>query len=286
MNLWEDLEKNDYENKLEDNKIEKVLLKMILTDNMTKTIRKSITKLIDTENYRYAYFNSQEGLSKKLRKQYTNFFDAILPECENDLETDLFAPQSIRNNIDLIYGVKGIMLNKILSQIMYNSKITNWGYIPEDSSEKDKRKVLIGIDYPGFNMPLKLHMNKDELIEYLEMIKGNAVLPVYEGNGDMTYKGKKLTTKIFMPLTEKRESEIIKANKEINSVDSKYLYVRHIGNLITKKCKKILKIYPQKYIDLKTKNMGTKRNGKFIPDAENENTNLKQEDIDKGKNLG
>lgn len=204
MNLWEDLEKNDYENKLEDNKIEKVLLKMILTDNMTKTIRKSITKLIDTENYRYAYFNSQEGLSKKLRKQYTNFFDAILPECENDLETDLFAPQSIRNNIDLIYGVKGIMLNKILTQIRYNSKITNWGYIPEDSSEKDKRKVLIGIDYPGFNMPLKLHMNKDELIEYLEMIKGNAVLPVYEGNGDMTYKGKKLTTKIFMPLTEKR----------------------------------------------------------------------------------
>ena len=178
------------------------------------------------------------------------------------------------------------MLNKILTQIRYNSKITNWGYIPEDSSEKDKRKVLIGIDYPGFNMPLKLHMNKDELIEYLEMIKGNAVLPVYEGNGDMTYKGKKLTTKIFMPLTEKRESEIIKANKEINSVDSKYLYVRHIGNLITKKCKKILKIYPQKYIDLKTKNMGTKRNGKFIPDAENENTNLKQEDIDKGKNLG
>ena len=37
------------------------------------------------------------------------------------------------------------------------------------------------------------------------------------------------------------------------------------------------------YIDLKTKNMGTKRNGKFIPDA---NTNLKQKDIDKGKNLG
>ena len=40
------------------------------------------------------------------------------------------------------------------------------------------------------------------------------------------------------------------------------------------------------YIDLKTKNMGTKRNGKFIPDAENENTNLKQKDIDKCKNLG
>ena len=33
MNLWEDLEKNDYENKLEDNKIEKVLLKMILTNS-------------------------------------------------------------------------------------------------------------------------------------------------------------------------------------------------------------------------------------------------------------
>ena len=78
MNLWEDLEKNDYENKLEDNKIEKVLLKMILTDNMTKTIRKSITKLIDTENYRYAYFNSQEVLSKKLRfKSIVSFFKAL-----------------------------------------------------------------------------------------------------------------------------------------------------------------------------------------------------------------
>ena len=34
---------------------------------------------------------------------------------------------------------------------------------------------------------------------------------------------------------------------------------KNIGNLITKKCKKILKIYPQKYIDLKTEKYHQKK---------------------------
>lgn len=283
MRLWKDLESEDYENELSDEQISRLILKMKTADNMLKTFKEGqLPKVNNLTKCKYLIVEEEVKIKDDIKRQYASLFDAILPETVNDLQTDMLSDQYIKSYINVIYDVKCVMIKKLLMQIEYNSKITNWGYIPE---EKYSPNVLIGIDYPGFNMPLKLHIGKQELIKYLETVKGNAVLPVYEGSNDMIYKGRQLTTKVFMPLTEKRESEIIRANKEVNSVDLKYLYIRHMGNLVTKKCKKISKMYPRKYVDLKTRNMGTKRNGQFIPDVENENTNLKQKDIDKGKNL-
>ena len=272
LNLWNDLEKEDYEENLTEEQILKALLKMKLCDIISNKMREQATEFYEAENYRYSILNMKD-INPKLKEEYTNYFNIILPESENNFDKDLLSGQSSRNNMDIIYMAKSNMLKELLLQIDYNQKITNWGYMPENSQETqvDKKKILLGIDYPGFNMPLRLHADKQDIIEYFKTLKNSAVIPIYEGYNDMSYKGRKLTTKIFMPLTEIRESEIICKNKTINSVDLKYNYIKHLGNLVTKKSKKISQIHPHRYIDLESGKTGVKIKGEFIPDKQQKN---------------
>ena len=272
LNLWNDLEKEDYEENLTEEQILKALLKMKLCDIISNKMREQATEFYEAENYRYSILNMKD-INPKLKEEYTNYFNIILPESENNFDKDLLSGQSSRNNMDIIYMAKSNMLKELLLQIDYNQKITNWGYMPENSQETqvDKKKILLGIDYPGFNMPLRLHADKQDIIDYFKTLKNSAVIPIYEGYNDMNYKGRKLTTKIFMPLTEIRESEIICKNKTINSVDLKYNYIKHLGNLVTKKSKKISQIHPHRYIDLESGKTGVKIKGEFIPDKQQKN---------------
>lgn len=269
LNLWGKLENEDYEDCLSDEQIIKTILKMKLCDNISNKIKGQITKFYEAENYRYSVMNMKD-ISPKLKEEYTDYFNTILPESENNFDKDLLSGQSSRNNIDIIYLSKSNMLKELLLQIDYNRKITNWGYMPENPQETqiDKKKILLGIDYPGFNMPLRLHADKEDIIEFFKTLKNSAIIPMYEGYNDMRYKGRNLTTKILMPLTDIRETEIIYKNKTINPVDLKYNYTKHLGNLVTKKCKKISQIYPHKYIDLESGKTGIKMNGNFVPDKE------------------
>ena len=50
-----------------------------------------------------------------------------------------------------------------------------------------------------------------------------------------------------------------------------------MGNLVTKKTKKIQKIYSREYIDLETNQKVTKVNGKFELVEENDKTNIEVE---------
>ena len=84
------------------------------------------------------------------------------------------------------------------------SKVTNWGIIP-DKREANKNYVIIGIDYPGFNLPLKMHVLKSGVLNCIKYLQGDTILPIYNGGRDMRYIGKNIKTSILMPLTQKKE---------------------------------------------------------------------------------
>ena len=172
LNLWNDLEKEDYEENLTEEQILKALLKMKLCDIISNKMREQATEFYEAENYRYSILNMKD-INPKLKEEYTNYFNIILPESENNFDKDLLSGQSSRNNMDIIYMAKSNMLKELLLQIDYNQKITNWGYMPENSQETqvDKKKILLGIDYPGFNMPLRLHADKQDIIDYFKTLK-------------------------------------------------------------------------------------------------------------------
>ena len=271
LDLWQMLEENGNIDSISAEKLVKTIFKLNFLDNVSGKIRKNLIKLDSEENSSIMYFDYNKEMPQDFEKEYEEFFDKFLPECNNNLEDDLDCCHSIRNNINIIYDKKNEMIKKLLIQIEHNPKITNWGCIINKNKQKDgydKNVVLLGFDYPGFNMPLRLHTQKNDIVKYLKTLKSDAVIPIYEGNSDMEYKGKMLTTKVFMPLTQKRESEIVEKNKSTNPADLRYPYIKHLGNLLTRKYKRINKIYPSKYIDLETGEIGTKRNGKFMPESE------------------
>ena len=276
LNLWDNIEDKNNIDQISDEVLFGIVLKLKLLDNIAEKARKNITEYDESENYRYARYDYKKNITSDFKGNYKFEFDNILPDIENDFLKDIDCCQSIRNNIKLIYETKETMIRELLLQINHNSKITNWGYIPEDKINDDNF-ILIGIDYPGFNLPLKLHMRKKNIIQFFDETKSDAIIPIYEGEKDMMYKGRRLTTKIYMPLTEQRESEIIAKNKTINTVDLKYNYIRHLENLINKKSKKISKMYTHEYIDLNTMQRGIKLNGKFIGNIKEDNEEKKRE---------
>lgn len=264
LNLWEELKQDDYNPEITDEQISNCIVKMKVLDRIYVMLKENLKdQYIEANNHKVLQFKIEEEIDIKSQLEFKKYFDEILPTSDNDITHNLEGRQSIRDSIKTIYDTKFNMIMRLIHQIEYNSKITNWGYIPEN--EKDKGKVLLGIDYPGFNMPLRLHINKRELVSFLKNFKNSSVIPIYEGNADMIYKGKMLKSRAFMPLTEERESFIIQKNKNLNVVDLKYNYIRHIGNLLTKKNKKIPKIYIREYIDLETGEKGNKIKGEFVP---------------------
>lgn len=266
LNLWE-----NYENaELDEEKIKNVLQKENICDRVFNKIKDDIKETIHEETFSYGLINLK-NIPQQFKKEYKEYFDEKIRESKNSLEEDIVSGQNKRNVESAIYRAKASMIQELLLDIEHNKNITNWGYIPEtqdgkNSIQRNKRHILISIDYPGFNMPLRLHTEKDIIEEFFKIRKNSAIIPIYEGSQDFKYKGEKLSTKLFMPLTETGESEIIKQNKNINAVDARYGYIKHLGNLVTKKVKSIKKIFPSRYVDLTNGTEGIKINNEFIPD--------------------
>lgn len=219
-----------------------------------------------------------DQIDKKFKTQYKNYFDKAFPQNQNDFNQDFCIGQSTRNIIDAIYNIKSINIKQLLLNIERSSKITNWGYIEEkkqgvNSIKREMDNILIGIDYPGFNIPIGLHTNREQLLEYFRQTKENTIIPIYEGEKDGEYRGKLRARSLLMPLTEKRESFIIKMNKQAKTIDKNYILIRHLGNLVTKKAKGIEKIYPRKYVNLENGDIGYKVKGEFVA----ENTDIGKE---------
>lgn len=267
LNLWENYKKVE----LDEEKIKEILQKEKICDDIFYSIKDNIQEKIQEETFSYGLINLN-NVSEQLKSDYKKYFDEKLPESDNILTQDLEYGQNKRNVESVVYRAKTSMVQELLLDIEHNHNITNWGYVPEtrfgkNSIQKHKKHILISIDYPGFNMPLRLHLEKEVVENLINIRKNSTVIPIYEGDQDFNYRGENLTTKLFMPLTEQGESEIIKQNKNINATDSRYGYIKHLGNLITKKVKSIKKMYPTRYVDLKDGTEGIKtKDNKFIPD--------------------
>lgn len=269
LNGWDNLPQLD----LSEEEMKIVLQKELVCDYLFDEIKDDMmNKRIKEKTFEYGIINLNE-LPEKVKEQYNNYFNKMLPKSKNELIDDVSYGQNKRNVESVIYRSKNSMIQELLLDIEHNSNITNWGYVPEKSFGKNtiqrhKKHILISVDYPGFNMPLRLHADRELVLNLIKTRKNNTVIPMYEGEKDFEYRGRILTTKIFMPLTEEGESAIIKENKNLKATDSRYSYIKHMGNLVTKKVKSIKKIYPSRYVDLESGIEGTKtRENKFIPDS-------------------
>ena len=252
--------------------IENVILKKLICDNLFLKVARNLKS---GEEYKMRDLTKED---KEFINQYEKYFNNEIPDCNNEFMQDINVT-NIYGNLEFnAYNAKISITSYFIQNVLTNNtKVTNWGVIPEDKQE-NKNYIIIGIDYPGFNMPVKVHILKKEIKQYIYNLQGDMILPIYKGDKDMVYKGRDIKTNILMPLTKKRQEYIIDKVASLNPVDLKYLLIKHLGNLVTIKNKKTTKIYPEKYIDLQTGKTGIKINRNFIAD-ENETETKNDKEI-------
>lgn len=265
MNLWERSNRNEIE-KISNEKILNILLQKNICSNIFKKRfkyenRNIKRKVLDNNSFGKMYIDLS-NIDENAQKEYHNYFKDKIQESKNDLITDFTDVVPMQNLITNTYRKKDDALNACIIGVMSSRNNFNWGYIPEikdnrNSIERDEKFVLIGFDYPGFNMPLRVHINKNSLISLIKNNKGDTTIPEYKNPEDFEVGGRIVPTNVLMPLTLKMESEIIRYNKEVNRDNTKYSnikIIKHFSNFITKRVKGIKKSTEQtKYVDINSK---------------------------------
>lgn len=232
------------------------------------------TKIEDREESNFVKVFAEDTIERYKNQEgdnYKKIFDEILTSSENNLKRDLEMYNTLTAQIMNTYKMKdSIMVYKIRS-LFESKKTKNWGITLEEIRdgkernpfESNAKNVLVGIDYEGLNMPLRLHIPRELLTKLLYKYKGDAIIPVYEGAKDFINNGEILTTNILMPIPKehgKLISQAVNGNngekKNLNLLEHLLFlkdgnkYPKHLKNKIITKNGIVYERPPKKYVDL------------------------------------
>ena len=173
----------------------------------------------DDKSYIKININSDlESMYKKYGGNYKTRFQEQLYESKNDFLDDFSMVYRSVNILENIYIIKDKILSSQLYLLVKKGSIRNFGVIKEE--KKQDGKILIGIDAEGFNMPLRLHMNKQDIIDYFKSGGVSPIIPIYEGAEDFKYKdGRNIPTFLLLPLSRNQKNFL---NKTDNTQDTPY----------------------------------------------------------------
>lgn len=200
-----------------------------------------------------------EELVAKSGRGYQSYFDERLVNSVNSLADDLFETNIYENTIYNSYKIKAHSVQALLVSLLSSesSKIKNYGYMPEGESEDidQKEYFLIGADVPGFNMPLRLHIRKNELKEVLSGAqKGKTTFPLYQGVEDFgANKNKGFSTFIYIPLSAAKKKAIRDARNKLTDRCRYGKVIKHLDYIANdENIPEHINLSKKKYIDLNT----------------------------------
>lgn len=184
--------------------------------------------IVDKSKFRK---KAMEEYETDYNELYNNFF---LTQFDNEFEEDLYLSTILEIDRHNLYKVKDFAMESLMVTLADKgkNKNMNWGYIPENKNGKNsiqnkEKFILIGMDMKGYNMPIKLHFEKNKLETFLRNYTKGTQIPVYEGDEDMEviWNGY-ITTQVYSPLTKEQRKQL----KEIklDSSDYRYRFLEHI----------------------------------------------------------
>ena len=214
-----------------------------------------------------------ERINRHSGKDYKFIFDNKLPESENRLEKDLPLYKQIANIRDNVYIIRENAFSTFLYSLIKQKSSKNFGVIKNEYvdgklvNKLDSKYILIGVDYEGFNMPVKFHANKENLIDTLKTSIGNSIIQEYEGGEDFIVGEELISTNLLMPIQKPHKKAINEIYKQSKGKKNEK-FISHIRFLkepgIGKFPKHLMQakntpkgvkyvIKPKKYIDLETR---------------------------------
>lgn len=195
LNLFEDIKdgKNMTMNKSENSKI---------TDEVIETIFKKIY-ILHGISYKlltgtHVEEDGEKTINDEVRKisssyinDYTQYFSEYCPDIPNDLIQDFSYYKTGANIRANLYKQKDENMLALISIFEERSDI-NWGIALDDDQQsiEDEKKLLLCFDVPELTMPIRLHIPKAIIKDYLESFHRTHIIKVYEGKDDFVLRDK------------------------------------------------------------------------------------------------
>lgn len=172
------------------------------------------------------------------RKEYQEYFDERLPECNNDLRQDILFINKLYNPIFLSYRLKNLAMKSEYAYMYYLSQVhpemsLNFGIvIPRNQNALDvvqsNKSIFVASD-GILNFPNRLHTIRTDYIDFIKAYTGSPLIRLYEGIEDFDFFRGYTTAQLLLPITAaqvKYLKELKKGKRPKDDSNSKV----HSGN--------------------------------------------------------
>lgn len=274
LDWWEKLLKGQQISQVPDSDLKQA----ILQDNFMKSMSRNMVRTSDNRN-------GVVEIDRKHYKQIEETCRHIWGEENSHFQETLQDKLTSEIYIENIYRLKTNLIYHAVHCAMNDKQLRNWGYIPEREQKYrgENTQMLIGIDYPGHNLPLMVHVDKKAITTILDHMNQAHRIPIYEGSEDFEVMGKRISTNIYMPVSKEQKQRIKQKIKglAINSPRKDFLehvyflaggdFPLHLKEEIKEK-NQVKKVRKRKYLDLETNRIGIldKQGNIVLPETEME----------------
>ncbi len=241
LDLWEDIIDGNAKTKIDMKMANAILNKR----NCLRSLSSDILKGVKDENANHK--NTEEEQQKDYRQidvnakineiveigdeLYKSIYDKYI--MDNSIDRDLRLQLTASNNEEIIYYMKDKLLTTLSLMLASENKIKNFGIV-ENEIEPEMNNILVAFDIEGCNMPLRLHLKKEDLIEAFNARKKEPIMQIYDGNEDFYYKGKRVATNLFLPFNKKQVRYLNQLGKQISPDDEEqknlFEHLRFLSN--------------------------------------------------------
>lgn len=243
-------------NDMSESELSSLLLRKNYLQSATDKFLTSLQKKVDnnslgpTSNDRTIFVKWPDSI--KVASQYSEIFNVPI----EDAKTELRFIKDSQNRIFNSYDLKNqAMLSALGFAFSDYSNIKNCG-IAQEINDYDitdslnKKNILVCFDVTGFNMPVRLHFPRRQLIQFVKDTTNSSFLSIYKGSVDFrqvlvpSKKGnysydKNLGTQIlFKPTNEQisflkdqdeKTNQKLDENKSLSSANKIYSHLYHIS---------------------------------------------------------
>lgn len=252
---------------------DKTIKNLILKYNILEKISEQIYNCkIHGKDYHYIIDN--------LSDEYKTYFSSVFPNLTNDLNDDIMQcinPILVTKNI---YSIKANLMSATIVNLIGNKKLKNWGYINDNEIDKQNtiksksKFILIGIDYPGLNRPVCVHIDRNQLQDIFINSNQEYLIPIYEGDEDFNINFEHLKTHIVLPLEKSHKVFLRNIPKDNGTLNFNTLLLRHTAFLANqdkfpehlKQEQNGKKVRVRKYINLFSGDIFVEQGKKIVPE--------------------
>lgn len=261
------LNNQDYKLEISDETLRELLAQQDFLRNIASSIISNVNKKsLKKTTGNLAILNLEDekltrDARKTFEKDYNELYNNILlTNINNDFFDDLTEAIFLEVDRYNLYQKKDYCIESLLVMLEDEEKNSNinWGYIPEmqngnNSIQNKNKRILIGVDMKGYNMPIKLHFDRKQIERFLTEYAKKDTLPVYEGDEDMNVEwNDRITTQVLMPLSKEKRKKL--KEKEVYKSDYRNRFLGHIKWMM----------FPNRYPDYLCDHQGKRREKRYV----------------------